>query len=52
MNKKIATNSEFDLNPNYILEFNYILKNFIFHIKTYSEKMETPNINCPVLNNL
>ncbi|WP_418905699.1 ParA family protein [Borreliella japonica] len=52
LNKKIATNSEFDFKSNYILEYNYILKNLIYNIETYSEKMEIPNINCPALDNL
>ncbi|MCD2321008.1 ParA family protein [Borreliella burgdorferi] len=52
LNKKIATNSEFDLESNSILEYNHILKNLISHIKIYSKKMETPKINCPALDNL
>ncbi|MBB6043348.1 ParA family protein [Borreliella yangtzensis] len=52
LNKKIATNSEFDLKSNYILEYNLILKNLIFQINTYSEKMEISKISCPALDNL
>ncbi|WP_418909657.1 ParA family protein (plasmid) [Borreliella lanei] len=52
LNKKIATNGEFDLKSSYILEYSEILKNLISHIKTYSEKMEISNINCPALDNL
>ncbi|AEL70524.1 ParA partition protein; Borrelia protein family PFam32 (plasmid) [Borreliella afzelii PKo] len=52
LNKKIATNSEFDFKSNYILEYNYILRNLMSHIKIYSEKMEIPNISCPALDNL
>ncbi|APS99252.1 chromosome partitioning protein ParA (plasmid) [Borreliella mayonii] len=52
LNKKIATNSEFDLKSNYILEYSCILKNLISHIKIYSEKIEISKINCPALDNL
>ncbi len=38
LNKKIATNSEFDFKSNSILEYNHILKNLISHIKIYSKK--------------
>ncbi|AHH11623.1 ParA family protein (plasmid) [Borrelia coriaceae] len=51
LNKRIASNSDFDLKSDYIIEYNQILSNLLYHINLSDDTMEIPSISCPALEN-
>ncbi|WP_024654291.1 ParA family protein [Borrelia hispanica] len=51
LNKKIASNSYFDLKSDYITEYGQILSNLLCHIKLGNNNIIVPDVSCPTLDN-
>lgn len=45
LNRKIASNSDFDLKSDSIIEYDQILSNLLYRIKLNNDKIEVPSIS-------